>query len=33
LKFEKDDRLTKRASGAPKLIADENMRKLVQGWA
>ena len=33
LKFEKDGRLTKRASSAPKSIADENLRKLAQGGA
>jgi hypothetical protein len=30
LKIQKDGRLTKRASSAPKLIADKNLRKLAQ---
>jgi hypothetical protein len=33
LKFEKDGCLYKRASGAPKSIDDENLRKLAQGGA
>ena len=33
LKFEKDGHLTKRASSAPKLIADKNLRKKAQDGA
>jgi hypothetical protein len=33
LKFEKDGYLYECASGAPKTIADENLRKSVQGGA
>ena len=33
LKFEKDGSLAKRASGAPKSIADKKVRKSAQGGA